>query len=183
MRVRSAHSILYMYTYSRWFMRARSLRGRRSSPRRVRIRMKAYPDVFFCQPFFSSPLPFFPFAVAASSSSLLLLLLPSPSPLPPLFYIILFLFVSTNFSSLSQRQSRWWMIFHEAFRVVSFSLSLFGSLSLFLTRSFPLPPQFSLSVPFHHNGHGAKPGTRDATGVCFSRERLNVKQEMTAVAE
>lgn len=68
---------------------------------------------------------------------------------------------------------------------VVFSLSLLsGSVSLFLTRSFSLPPQFSLSVPFHHDsGHGKKTGTRDATGVCFSRERLNVKQEMTAVAE
>lgn len=45
--------------------------------------------------------------------------------------------------------------------------------------SFAPTPWFSLSVPFHHdNGSGA--GARDATGVCFSRERLNVKQETTA---
>lgn len=42
----------------------------------------------------------------------------------------------------------------------------------------PNHSEFSLSIPFRH--HGRRGNARDTTGVCFSRERLNVKQETAA---
>lgn len=168
-------------------MRARSLRGRRSSPRRVRIRMKAYPDVFFfffASRFFPSPLPFFLSPLRVVVIIVVVVVAVAVAFAAAVLYNIVSLCAHEFFFSLPEAIKMMDDFPRGVPCRVVFSLSLSGSLSLFLTRSFPLPPQFSLSVPFHHDsGHRAKLGTRDATGVCFSRERLNVKQEMTAVAE
>lgn len=85
------------------------------------------------------------------------------------FFSFVFPFVRARFSSLSQRQSRWWMIFREAFRVVLFFFLSSAPRSVFVTR------------PFRHvvRVRGTRAGHDKGL---FFRERLNVKQETAAVA-
>jgi len=88
-------------------MRARSLRGRRSSPRRVRIRTKAYPDVFFfCRPFF--PLLFL-FSSHRRRAVVIVVVVVVVAVAVAFAAVVLYNIVSLcahEFFSLSQRQSR-----------------------------------------------------------------------------